>query len=99
VAGALLLAAARRHTGPGTFAGLPRTAAVGVMAAAAAGAAGWLVADWIGPTASTPALGTALLCGLVAAGVFGAILFALDDGDLRPLLPRRTRGDGSGSGA
>jgi len=88
VAGALLLAAARRHTGPGTFTGLPRAAAVGGTAAAAAGAAGWLVAGWIGPTGSAPALGTALLCGLVAIGVFGAVLFALDDGDLRPLLAR-----------
>lgn len=96
VAGALLLAATRRHTGPGTFAGLPRTAAVGVIAAAAAGAAGWLVAGWIGPTTSAPALGTGLVCTLVAIGVFGAVLFALDDGDLRPLLSRRTRG---GSGA
>lgn len=98
VAGLLLLAATRRHTGPGTFAGLPRTAAVGVIAAAAAGAAGWLVAGWIGPTTSTPALGTALLCALVAAGVFGAILFALDDGDLRTVLSRRARGGNGASG-
>lgn len=95
VAGALLLAATRRHTGPGTFAGLPRTAGIGVTAAAAAGAAGWLVASWIGPTTSVPALGTALLCALVAAGVFGAILFALDDGDLRLLVARSAKDAGS----
>jgi hypothetical protein len=103
VAGALLLAAARRRTGPGTFVGLPRAAAVGARGAAAAGAAGWLVAGWIGPTGSAPALATALLCGLIALGVFAAVLFALDDGDLRPLLARALRraqarrpGDGSG---
>jgi putative peptidoglycan lipid II flippase len=91
VAGALLLTAARRRIGPGAFAGLPRAAAVGVAGAAAAGAAGWLAAGWIGPTGSAPALGTALLCGLLAFAVFGAVLFALDDGDLRPLLARALR--------
>jgi putative peptidoglycan lipid II flippase len=96
VAGALLLAAVRRHAGPGTFAGLPRTAAAGALAAAAAGAAGWLLAGWIGPTGPAMALAVALLCALVALGVFGAVLFVLDDGDLRLLLSHRTRG---GSGA
>lgn len=91
VAGLLLLAAARRHTGPGTFAGLPRAAAVGLVAAAAAGAAGWLVAGWIGPTGSTAALATGMLCALVALGVFAAVSLALDDGDLRPLLQRAVR--------
>ena len=99
VAGVLLLVATRRHIGSGAFAGLPRTAAVSVIAAAGAGAAGWVIADWIGPTSSAPALGTALLCGLVAAGVFGAVLFALDDGDLRPLLSRLRGGGRGGSGA
>jgi putative peptidoglycan lipid II flippase len=91
VAGVLLLVATRRHIGPGTFAGLSRTAAVGTIAAAAAGAVGWLVADLIGPTTSAPALGVALLCALVAIAVFVAVLYALDDGDLRPPLSRRTR--------
>lgn len=91
VAGVLLLGAARRHTGQGTFAGLPRAAAVGALAAAAAGASGWLVASWIGPTRSAPALAVALLCALIAVGVFAAVLFVLDDGDLRPLLSRALR--------
>jgi putative peptidoglycan lipid II flippase len=91
VAGILLVAATRRHNGPGTFAGLPRAGAVGVMAAAAAGAAGWLAAGWIGPTGSAPALGTGLLCGLIALLVFAAVTLALDNGDLRPLLLRAAR--------
>ncbi|HEV2343657.1 MAG TPA: lipid II flippase MurJ [Actinocrinis sp.] len=91
VAGIMLLGATRRHCGPGTFAGLPGAAAVGTLAAAAAGAAGWLVASWIGPTGSAAALGTALLCALVAVGVFAMVLFALDDGDLRRLLERALR--------
>jgi putative peptidoglycan lipid II flippase len=98
VAGLLLLAAVRRRVGPGAFAGLPRAAAVGATGAAAAGAAGWLTAGWIGPTGSAPALGTALLCGLLAVAVFAAVLFALDDGDIRPLttqLLRRVRGRGN----
>jgi hypothetical protein len=64
---------------------------VGGIGAAAAGAAGWLVAGWIGPTGSALALLTALLCGLIALGVYAAVLFALDDGDLRPLLIRVLR--------
>jgi len=88
VAGVLLLTATRRRIGPGAFTGLPRAAAVGGIGAAAAGAAGWLVAGWIGPTGSAPALATAPLCGLIALGVYAAVLFALDDGDLRPLLAR-----------
>ncbi len=90
LAGVLLLVAARRRAGHGAFTGLARAAAVGVIAAAAAGAAGWLVASWIGPTGSTAALGTAVLCGVIALLVFGALLLALDDGDLRPLLARAT---------
>ncbi len=92
LAGVLLLVAARRRAGHGAFTGLARAAAVGVIAAAAAGAAGWLVASWIGPTGSTAALGTAVLCGVIALLVFGALLLALDDGDLRPLLARATEG-------
>ena len=102
VAGVLLITATRRHSGPGAFAGLPRTAAVGTIAAAASGASGWLVAGWIGPTSSALAPGTALLCALVAIGVFVAALYALDDGDLRPLLARRARdrsGRSSGNGS
>ncbi len=91
VAGLLLLAAARRHTGRGTFTGLPRAAAVGAVGAAAAGAAGGLVAGWIGPTGSAPALGTGVLCALIALVVFAAVSLALDDGDLRPLLLRAGR--------
>jgi putative peptidoglycan lipid II flippase len=91
VAGVLLLTAVRKHAGPGTFAGLPRAAAVGATAAAAAGVAGWLVAGWIGPTGSALALLTAALCGLLALGVFIAVSLALDDGDLRPLMGRAVR--------
>jgi len=92
VAGVLLLVAARRRSGPGAFTGLARAAAVGVIAATAAGAAGWLVASWIGPTGSAAAVATAVLCALIALVVFGALLLALDDGDLRPLVARTIGG-------
>ncbi|MBS2964696.1 hypothetical protein KGA66_16685 [Actinocrinis puniceicyclus] len=99
VAGALLLTAARRRTGPGTFTGLPRAAVVGVTAAVAAGAAGWLVAGWIGPTGSAPAVATGALCALLALGVFAAVSLAFDDGDLRPLLARAVRWSSARAGA
>lgn len=92
LAGVLLLAAVRRHTGAGAFTGLPRAAAVGAIAAAAAGALGWLIGGAVGPISAELAVPLCLLCGVVAVAVFGAILLALDDGDLWPLLVRTLRG-------
>ncbi len=92
IAAVLLVAAARRRIGPGTFAGLPRAGAVGVLGAAAAGAAGRLVSGWIGPTGAGSAIGVALVCGLAGLGVFAAVFFALDDGDIRSLIVRLRQG-------
>lgn len=92
LAGLLLLVAVRRRAGAGVFEGLARAASAGAVAALAAGAAGWLAGGLIGPTGPAAAIGSALACGLVAVGVFAAVLLALDDGDLRPLLAGVLRG-------
>lgn len=92
IAAILLLVAAHRHIGPGAFAGVPRAGLVGLLGAAAAGAVGWLLAAWIGPIGPASALGVALLCGLAAVGVFAAVFFAFDGGDIRSLIARLRQG-------
>jgi putative peptidoglycan lipid II flippase len=103
VAGIMLLVSVRRRVGPGVFAGLPRAAMAAVLAALCSGAAGWLLAGWIGPTGAGAALGVGVLCGLVALAVFAALILVFDRDDLQPVLSRwsdrtrtrtRTRGRG-----
>jgi putative peptidoglycan lipid II flippase len=107
LAGALLMVAVRRRVGRGVFAGLGRTARAGVLAAAAAGAAGWFVGDAFGWTSSPQALLIGPVCTGLALAVFGAVVLPLDGGELRPLVARfaarlrprrRTRGGGAGRG-
>jgi hypothetical protein len=103
VAGALLMFAVRRRVGYGVFAGLSRTATAGLLAAAAAGAAGWFVGDAFGWTSSPQALLIGPVCTVLALVVFGAVVLPMDGGELRPLVARfagrlRPRGRGRGGG-
>jgi len=89
--GALLVAAVRRRAGAGALTGLPRAAGVGIVAAVAAGLAGWAVVEGLrhalGPTpAGWASLLSGMLGGVVVAVVFFAVTYPLDRHDLRPLV-------------
>jgi putative peptidoglycan lipid II flippase len=94
--GVLLVVAVRRCAGAGALAGLPRATGVGIVAAVAAGLAGWAVVAGLrhvfGPT---PAGGASVLSGMlggvVVAVVFFAVTYPLDRHDLRPLVATVTR--------
>jgi putative peptidoglycan lipid II flippase len=89
--GVLLVAAVRRRAGAGALAGLPRATGVGIVAAVAAGLAGWAVVAALGHAfGPTPAGGASLLSGMlggvVVVAVFLAVTYPLDRHDLRPLV-------------
>ncbi|WP_307831642.1 murein biosynthesis integral membrane protein MurJ [Nucisporomicrobium flavum] len=93
--GLLLALAVRRHAGPLALTGLPRAAAVGIVAAVAAGFAGWGVAEALRhASGGTPAAGTSLLQGMLGgitvAVVFAAVAYPPARRDLRPLVSRVT---------
>ncbi|AGL19322.1 murein biosynthesis integral membrane protein MurJ [Actinoplanes sp. N902-109] len=93
VIGLLLVLAVRRHAGPAALAGLPRTTAVGIVAAVVAGFAGWLASGGLGggtPGAWWSVL-QGMLGGVVVAAVFLAVAYPLDRGDLKPLVTRILR--------
>jgi len=107
--GALLVAAVRRRAGAGALTGLPRAAGVGIVAAVAAGLAGWAVVEGLrhafGPTpAGWASLLSGMLGGVVVAVVFFAVTYPLDRHDLRPLVAtvagrmhRKPSSDGKGA--
>ncbi len=90
VIGVLLVWAVRRHAGVDALAGLARATAVGIVAAAAAGLAGWAAVAGTGmllvgtPTAVASVL-QGMLGGVVVALVFAAVAYPLDRHDVRPL--------------
>ena len=95
--GALLLAVVARRAGTQALAGLGRSAAVAVGAAAAATATGLAVshAGWPVTVPATPAVGPALvqgmLCGAVVALVFITVAYSFDRRDVGPALAALTR--------
>lgn len=94
--GLLLVLAIRRHAGPQALSGLPRVAAVGIVAAVVAGFAGWATTEGVRHAASgTPAAGVSILQGMLGgvavAVVFAAVVYPLDRRDLRSLVSRFTR--------
>lgn len=107
--GVLLVAAVRRRAGAGALTGLPRAAGVGIVAAVAAGLAGWAAVEGLrqalGPTPggwASPLSG--MLGGVVVAVVFLAVTYPLDRHDLRPLVAtvagrihRKPSSDGKGA--
>ncbi len=90
VIGLLLVWAVRRHAGADALAGLARATTVGIVAAAAAGLAGWAAVIGSGtllvgtPTAAASVL-QGMLGGVVVALVFAAVAYPLDRHDMRPL--------------
>ena len=96
VAGVLLLGALRRAAGGEALAGLARTATVAIPGAAVAGAAGARLADVIGGNVPGSAvltnLAVAFLAGLVAVGVFAAVVALLDRHTFGPAVTRVVAG-------
>jgi putative peptidoglycan lipid II flippase len=87
--GGLLLAVARA-AGRGALAGVARSGLVALLAAGLAALAGALVAGWSSPGGDPPAAGavagSGMLAGVVVAVVFGAVAWALDRRDVRPMV-------------
>ncbi|GAA2709826.1 murein biosynthesis integral membrane protein MurJ [Actinoplanes palleronii] len=96
VTGLLLVLAVRRQAGSDALAGLPRALIAAVVAAAAAGLAGWGVVAGL-TAAFWPAAGIlgslveGVLGGLAVVVVFVAVAFLLDRRDLSPLAGTLTR--------
>jgi putative peptidoglycan lipid II flippase len=87
--GALLLLSVRRINGPATLAGLGRTLTAGLVAATAAGAAGYAVGTIFDPTPARPvAVLQGMLCGFVGLAVFLGIAYVLDRDQVRTLARR-----------
>ncbi|MBB2943134.1 putative peptidoglycan lipid II flippase [Actinoplanes lutulentus] len=93
VTGMLLVRAVRRHAGPAALAGFGRAGAAAVVAALAAGVAGWATvtglerAFW--PTPGVPAaLAEGMLGGVAVVVVFAVVAYALDRRDMQPLVAR-----------
>ncbi|GIE33861.1 membrane protein [Actinoplanes italicus] len=86
VTGVLLVLAVRRHAGREALAGLGRATVAAVLAAVAAGLAGWAVVTGLGPTPGVPgSLVAGMLGGVAVAAVYLAVAFVLDRRDLGPL--------------
>ena len=94
VSGIALLALVRRERGPAALHGVPRAFLAGLAGCAAAAAAGAAVAAAVSGAEPGHAEGllfnvaVSLLATVVVAGVFGAVVLALDGGDLRAALSR-----------
>ncbi|BCJ55838.1 hypothetical protein Asp14428_73130 [Actinoplanes sp. NBRC 14428] len=94
--GLLLVLAVRRHAGPRALTGLPRAAVVGIVAAVAAGFAGWGVTEALRHAAGgTPGVGGSILQGMLGgvavAVVYAAVAYPFARRDLRSLVSRFTR--------
>ena len=104
VLGGALLWAVWRRAGRTALAGLPRAGGAGLVAAGVAAGAGWAAVRLLPPAGSPPTAGGVLLSGMLAgvvvAGVFAVVAWALDRRDVGPMVGavarrlRRTGGDG-----
>jgi len=94
VSGIALLVLVRRERGPAALHGVPRAFLAGLAGCVAAAAAGAAVASAVSGAVPGHAAGflfnvaVSLLVTVVVAGVFGAVVLALDGGDLRAALSR-----------
>jgi putative peptidoglycan lipid II flippase len=93
VSGVALLVLVRRERGPAALLGVPRAFLAGLAGCVAGAAAGAAVAAAV--SGGEPGHGgflfnvaVSLLVAVVVAGVFGAVVLALDGGDLRTALSR-----------
>jgi putative peptidoglycan lipid II flippase len=95
VLGVALVLATAQAAGRSALAGVPRTVAVGVLAALLAAAAGWGAVRWLLPVAATPtvagALGSGMLAGVVVVVVFAVIAWGLDRRDAGPMIAAAAR--------
>lgn len=87
-AGALLMRAVRRDSGPTALSGVARAGASALSGAAVGAAAGWLAATAIPEGGFVPTVGTGVLAGGVAVAWVAAALWLGDRADLRRLLRR-----------
>jgi putative peptidoglycan lipid II flippase len=93
VSGIALLVLVRRERGPAALHGVPRAFLAGLAGCVAGAAAGAAVASAVSGAASGHSeflfnVAVSLLAAVVVAGVFGAVVLALDGGDLRAALSR-----------
>ena len=93
VSGIALLVLVRRERGPAALHGVPRAFLAGLAGCAAGAAAGAAVASAVSGAESGHGgflfnVGVSVLAAVVVAGVFGAVVLALDGGDLRAALSR-----------
>lgn len=94
VSGFALLVLVRRERGPAALRGVPRAFLAGLAGCVAGAAVGSAVASAVTRAVSAHAGGflfnvaVSLLVTVVVAGVFGAVVLALDGGDLRTALSR-----------
>jgi putative peptidoglycan lipid II flippase len=96
VLGAGLLVMVGRRAGRSALAGVGRAVAASVTAATLAAAGGYAVAAAMLPTGDHPPgvvvlVGSGMLTGVVVGAVFGAVVWALDRGDARPLVAAAVR--------
>jgi putative peptidoglycan lipid II flippase len=93
VSGIALLVLVRRERGPAALHGVPRAFLAGLAGCVAGAAAGAAVASAVSGAESGDGgflfnVAVSLLVAVVVAGVFGAVVLALDGGDLRVALSR-----------
>jgi putative peptidoglycan lipid II flippase len=90
-AGLALLAAVRSARGAAALRGVWRALGAGLAGAVAGAGAGFGVTELLQVSGRWPNAGVAVLAGVCALGVFGAVVAALDGGELRSLLGRIRR--------
>jgi putative peptidoglycan lipid II flippase len=89
--GVALLVLIWRARGAPALRGCPRACLAGLAGAVTAACAGWAVSWAIHAHGYLAAAGVTLLCAAVVVVVFGAIVLALDGGDLRTVLRKVVR--------
>ena len=89
--GLALLVLVRRYRGAAALDGCARACAAGLAAAIAGSCAGLLLTAAVRLRGYLPNAGMTLLCSAVVVVVFGAVMLALDGGDLRAVLRKVVR--------
>lgn len=89
VAGGLLLVALRRHCGAAALAGVPRAGAAGCAGALAGAVVAALLASLVRVDGKVANGLLACAAAVLAAGLFAAVVLAVDGEDLRALVRRR----------
>jgi putative peptidoglycan lipid II flippase len=90
VAGTLLAVALKREAGSGALVGVPRSAAVAVVSALAAAAAGYLVGQRFADASFVSAVAGGFAAAAVAMALFAGVVAAADRGSIASLRPGRS---------